>query len=96
MADREKVVKGLGQCTKDDIHECLECPYFKGGCTEDLIADALVLLKEQPKIVRCKDCEHFHSEVKDEFTTFFGCDEKHHPWGKNWFCADGKRRDDNG
>ena len=47
MIDREKIIKGLGQCTKDDIHECLECPYFKGGCTEDLIVDALDLLKEQ-------------------------------------------------
>ena len=49
MPDKVKVIKGLGQCTKDDVYECKECPYFKGGCTEDLIADALDLLKKQEK-----------------------------------------------
>lgn len=59
--------------------------------------EAIDTIKENcVEIVRCRDCKHFHSEVKDEFTTFFGCDEKHHPWGENWFCADGKRRDDDG
>lgn len=47
----------------------------------------------EQEIVRCVDCKHFHSEVKDEFTTFFGCSERHDTWGKYWFCPDGERKE---
>ena len=46
MIDTEKVIEGLKRCSKHDGTECPECPYFNGECTDDLMADALELLKE--------------------------------------------------
>jgi hypothetical protein len=53
------------------------------------MADALALLKEQPEIVRCKDCIWFS---KKGFCK--------HPNGgagnirpESWFCADGERKE---
>lgn len=48
--DREKVIKGLERCSKHDGSECPHCPYFNGECTDDLISDALSLLKEQKPV----------------------------------------------
>ena len=66
--------------------------YLSGQYRKALNMAVNALLKEQPEIVRCRDCKHFHSEVKDEFTTFFRCSEKHDTWGENWFCPDGERK----
>ena len=41
--------------------------------------------KEQPEIVRCKDCRRY-----DEKISF--CDNCHLPREQTFFCADGKRR----
>lgn len=65
MPDREKVIKGLECCGEDAYGCCRECPYndHRIGtieyCTSALCADALALLKEQPDIVRCKDCKYW-------------------------------------
>lgn len=42
------------------------------------------------KVVRCKDCKHYYQN----FCGFCGLLRKEH--AADWFCADGKRRDDNG
>ena len=62
MTDREKVISGL----KCHVNlKCHNCPYVDAihpayGChLEELIDDALALLKEQPNIVRCKDCSNW-------------------------------------
>ena len=54
MADLEKVIKGLEICVKiGKFAECIEnCPYFSqrfgvGVCSENMMRDALALLKEQ-------------------------------------------------
>lgn len=55
MADREKVIRGLELCAYDpdpgqelkEIRSCLECPYYRAGCSPQLIRDALALLKGQ-------------------------------------------------
>lgn len=52
MIDRDKVIKGLERCSKHDGSECPQCPYFNGECTDDLMADALSLLKEQSELLR--------------------------------------------
>lgn len=70
--------------------------YLSGQYRKALNVAINALLKEQPEIVRCKDCKHFHSKVKDEFTTVFGCSENHGSWGKCWFCADGEAKDKDG
>ena len=55
MIDREKVIRGLELCAYDpdpgqelkEIRSCPECPYYRDGCSSQLIRDALALLKEQ-------------------------------------------------
>ena len=42
------------------------------------------LLKEQPEIVRCKDCRRYPECCRPNTDD------------PNWFCADGERREDNG
>ena len=62
MIDREKVIKGLEiHADRSDKTDCDDCPYirYKGDCIGQLCSDALVLLKEQPEIVRCKDCKNW-------------------------------------
>lgn len=52
MADREKVYKGLECCKRKDGNECKVCPYTESEyCTEDMVTDALALLKEQQEQV---------------------------------------------
>ena len=64
MADMGKVLNGLERCSKHDGVECPKCPYFNGECTDDLMADALELLKEQEIVpyidideAKCPDCK---------------------------------------
>lgn len=49
--------------------------------------DIVALLKEQPKIVRCKDCKYY-----DHFN---GCMSWHdvNSNNDNWYCADGERKE---
>lgn len=50
MIDREKVEKGLNICNSIN-HPCNECPYVgERNCSLSMVADALVLLKEQEPI----------------------------------------------
>jgi len=88
--DREKVIKGLKKCSIDDV-DCKHCPYNgegtkKYGCETVMQRDALKLLKEQPEIVRCKDCKYRHSsdciaEMEGDVNV-----------SDDWFCADGERK----
>lgn len=93
MADREKVIKGLGDCSSREVWKCSTCKWYdenSGECFTKLAADALELLREQePVIVRCKDCKHceYPQSEKD------WCKKGHlHGKAENWFCADGERR----
>lgn len=52
--------------------------------------DALVLLKEQETIVRCKDCKHGAYVVQVGMLPFVKCCGVDHEL--DWFCADGERR----
>ena len=53
MTDREKVIKGLYQhCEGSMFDRCGECPYYEVAdapfqCRDELLRDALALLKEQ-------------------------------------------------
>lgn len=92
MTERERVIKAL------DTHllpptGCDDCLYVDAGrnCYRLLLTDALKLLKEQPEIVRCKDCKWFSEKGFCK-----------HPDGgagnirpADWFCGDGKRRETN-
>ena len=100
MPDREKVIKGLKCCSQMSGYVCQKCPYssecvagettYQTG-TAHLAADALALLKEQPDIVRCKECKYYSDGFCYNPNTFD--DEK--TCGNtvpDWYCADGKRR----
>jgi hypothetical protein len=92
--DREKVIKGLEVCRDQDnppgyrFTGCKDdCPYYGNGCAKKLKEDAMDQLKEQPEIVRCKDCwkREFDNCPFNEFSEFYKPDD-------DFFCADGERR----
>lgn len=111
MPNMEKVIKGLERCLICDIsvvapeeaqNAYRECEYTVGlYCGEKkLLREALVLLKEQPEIVRCKDCKHatMTSDGKmckycEMDTDDFG-DQRYVYHDADWFCANGERRTD--
>ena len=90
--DRKKVIKGLSQhCEGSMFDRCGECPYYEVAdkpfnCRDAILMDVLALLKEQPEIVRCKNCKFWLDSVRCPL----------HSEGVftdgNWFCADGERR----
>ena len=86
MPDRDEVMQWLETC----VSGCEEgCPYeyknlvFRVECKADLMRDALVLLKEQEAVVRCKDCKHYMTIHCNCGGCFISDD---------WYCADGERR----
>lgn len=104
MRDLEEVIKGLEVCVSREPggdYICDKCPYEVDGndCEINSIKDAITLLKEQPEIVRCKDCKYLiHLSWMDEKNCMkcYVCN-KHTFTGmrkEEWFCADGERRDD--
>ena len=99
MPDRENVVKGL-RCIAGDVVWCAHCPYSDANgsgrgdrCKRDCAKKALVWLKEQPEIIRCKDCKHgeIYTAINGVLLSIMCDGVKHRP---EWFCADGERRDD--
>ena len=48
------------------------------------------MLHQEQELVRCKDCIYY-TEPDSQGDR---CDKIHWPRGDDWFCADGKRRDD--
>ena len=89
MTERETVIKKLQEALDDaenngNIYTQIRRP---------VVFETIVLLKEQPEIVRCKDCKHWMANTQfcglltvDGFTA--------HRTPSEWFCADGERRDD--
>ena len=54
MLDREKVIKGLECCSREDIGDCIDCPYesINGPhCDIEMMRDALALLKAQEQVI---------------------------------------------
>lgn len=113
MPDRDKVIKGLEILMNgcEYIH-CDDCCFYisakptRCGLREEQIQeDALSLLKEQPELIRCKDCKYFHEFEPSEICkrtfhdeTSYECwnprltDQDNVPTkGPDWFCADGER-----
>lgn len=68
MIDREKVMKGLTAIQDEAYDRLAHRQYIKDPLItliRDNISDALALLREQePVIVRCKDCLHYHYGAK--------------------------------
>lgn len=69
MANKDTVIKSIENCLHEK--ECDDCSYegcihAHGNCIGDLMAHALELLKEQPQVVRCKDCRHWDKTTREE------------------------------
>lgn len=107
MPDSENVIHDIERCILHVPYACRECSrYGKISCIEELLADALELLKEQnvcencaiaiedrQPVVLCKDCEHSKSYSNGKM---FGCEFGNGLHEPDWFCADGERRCDDG
>lgn len=66
MPDIEKVIKGLEICTTRPCY-CTDCPYKKECCldSQDVMEDALSLLKEQDKRIKELEFEKGWNESPD-------------------------------
>lgn len=91
--ENERLLSILGHCPKGkdvdiDCKNCFNIACENGqGCdtlqltSTDELMRLLYNIKDQPEIVRCKDCKHR-----------LECDY----WienGDDWFCADGERKE---
>lgn len=96
--DREKAIKGIHQHCKGSLFDrCGECPYYdidfsaweesKFKCRDELLSDALDLLKEQEAVVRCKDCKN-----GEPGACGYGIDCDGFWHDDDWYCADGVRK----
>ena len=97
----ETVIYDIERCICHMPDACKDCSHCGHGgvieCMEELLSDALTLLKEQPELVRCKDCK-FGGGCQNakgmEMIACFNDDvflapEIHEP---DWYCADGERK----
>ena len=96
MAELENVIKSLECIIWEVDHNLMWLP------GDDDIRDAIVLLKEQQQIIRCKDCKH--RPIKpDGYENGFDlefpdgkcpcqCDDGWYSWfpSDDWFCANGE------
>ena len=73
MPDREKVIKGLEQHS-EGFDRCGECPYYDIdhgnvlSCRDELLRDALELLKEQEAVTPIKA-----RQGRNEYYSYFLC-----------------------
>ena len=95
MIDKRQVMYDIERCISHVPDACRDCSHYTGTvgfeCMENLMSDALTLLKEQELVVRCKDCKHrrFHPYEKIPY-----CGKHSYGWG--WkdddFCSHAERR----
>jgi len=92
MKDREEIVSAFKQCGLPGA--CLKCKYGaeKEGCYAALKHDVLELLKEQPEVVRCKNCKYWQPNTEFCGRWTFGFIAHRTP--PEWFCGDGEVKKD--
>ena len=102
--DIDKVIEGLKYCQKAACvsYKGHKCPYIRSeyeeGCICEMQNDALEALTElmdevkllKKQIVRCKDCKKHNTY--DCHITYLTTQKT----PNEWFCADGRKKDDNG
>ena len=93
MPDMEKVIEAFDEAkelvwTDDDEYTVGYNNGLEAG--KDI---ALALLKDQPQLVRCKDCKFGFSEYGYVFCTKPYVEKGSANHKPDWFCADGERRD---
>jgi len=69
MIDREKVIKGLECCCASKANRCESnsCPYWKSEicCIDEMLSDALALLKKQDERIKELELEKGWDESPD-------------------------------
>ena len=91
MPDRETVITHLMIIhTWAEFARERDLQFFTEKHLEDIAQwsdDALALLKEQPDIVQCKNCENYYEG-------HCRCDDTIY-WNRepDWYCADGERKE---
>ena len=88
IAEVEEYLQGLDSCISEPD---IKLDGYKNG-----LQVAINELKGLPAVdavpvVRCKDCKHWHEDI-DATTKWLMCHEI--VTDRNWFCADGERRDE--
>ena len=89
MADREKVVKGL-EAMREFFGFGLpsQQPVFEAY--QNILTDALELLKEQEAVVRCRDCKHARRMCQP--WNDLVCEKNGQTNRPDFYCADGERK----
>ena len=93
MWSKEKIINGLNALYRS-MHEnqCYACSYefveVEHEFGTEILAEAEEFIKEQPQIVRCKDCKRRGTYQCPVYVGGDGmCSEP-----DDWFCADGEKK----
>ena len=85
MSDREKVIQGLEHCKRESEHiddnPCNGCPYYELKECQQMMAEALALLKEQkvPEELKLKIWNALYTK-EDEYEKKLIEADKCHEW----------------
>lgn len=97
MTELNRVIYDIERCTCHVPDACRDCSKYRGeytpDCMEQLLTDALKLLKAQPDVVQCGECKHYKDGFCYNPNTYDGeiaCGNT----SPKWYCADGKRREE--
>ena len=83
--DKRNVMDWLNDMAHDEKWPC----YYSDSEVRLLAKDTLELMKEQPEIVRCRDCKHYYTKG---FPAGMGsCDATLEVGYDDWFCGDGEK-----
>lgn len=88
--DRKKVIKALETCKTGHLHR--KADKYVVSLDVRFVNTILELLKEQPNIVRCKECKYwdYRTEGCMHLTGRIAPIVK---TGADWYCCDGERKD---
>ena len=93
MPDREKVIVEIEDALSGNLAKAGHVYKLSlNGLKDKALIDALVLLKEQEAVVRCKDCIHWDYRT-DGCMHLTGRIAPIVKTGADWYCCDGERKD---
>ena len=77
------------------LEGAIKKPNTKDGYLGQAITMAINVLKNQPKIIRCKDCEHWDTTWQNDFTpNYHYCPLIDGMRRDDFYCADAELRGD--
>lgn len=88
--DKAEIIRRLEKISSHAIHTVGEEPFVMSLDDGITVKEAIDLIKQQPEIVRCKDCKH--GDIVDVYAGKMAacrCDDgRVNPL--EWFCPDGE------